>query len=198
MKEMKHPTVRCLLKEGETLSAKISPFAKIFLCEVVGVVLRKRGSIDSHVSFEIISEDDGNWFPYTSAGASSYWLSYYMAVLLAAKQWCDKECRPADSNPDGSYGWVFKKGVKEFDSDDPVWRGEPQPKKKVTRRFNVTVEKKMYATAVIVVDAETAEEAVRAVNKKIDQGKIIEESISWNDPQTEPCSLGTTGDVDAD
>ena len=63
-------------------------------------------------------------------------------------------------------------------------------------KFNVSVEKRMYATGSVTVTARNAVAAIRIVQKKIDQGKLQTTSIDWGDTQYEDCSFYTTGDVD--
>ena len=104
--------VRTQLDPDETMAEEIRPFEKMFLCGVVGVLLRKRGPNDPHICFEIISEDDENWFPYSGGGSSSYWFDCYIAALTAAKKWCEEEALPHvgqyTHNPDIPCGWRFK------------------------------------------------------------------------------------------
>jgi hypothetical protein len=96
-------------EEHESLSVEIKPFRKIFLGRIAGVVLRERrgGKNDNHIIFEMINEDDGYWFPGDPI-ASSYWFDDYIAVLSAAKKWCEKNCDAeiCDGQP---CGWKFKK-----------------------------------------------------------------------------------------
>jgi hypothetical protein len=82
----------------------IKPFDVMFLGNVVGVVLRKRGVNDRHICFEIIMEDDGNWFPYSGDDSSSVWFDDYLRVLSEAKAWCERKT-VVDS---GGFGWRFK------------------------------------------------------------------------------------------
>ena len=108
--------VRMRLGHDESMSEEIRPFARMFLGSVCGVVLRKRGP-DDHICFEIISEDDEYWFPY-SAGSSSYWLPDYRRVLRAAEAWCRMKALPDmyQHHPDGpkvQYGWKFLPGTEQ-------------------------------------------------------------------------------------
>jgi len=64
-------------------------------------------------------------------------------------------------------------------------------------KFTVSVEKRLYCTGSIEVNAENADQAVQAVQILIDQGKIQTTEIkNWSDPEYEDCSFTTTGDVD--
>jgi hypothetical protein len=88
--------------------------SKCVICNIVGVVLRPRGKNDPHICFELISEDDECWFPYSGSGSSSFWFDCYTAVLAAARTWCEKEALPDmvgehDNNMKRQYGWKFKK-----------------------------------------------------------------------------------------
>lgn len=108
--------IRRFLNHDESMSDDIRPFAFMFLNDIVGVVLRKRGTNDDFICFEVISEDDAYWFPYTGNGSSSYWLDNYIAVLQSAKDWCDKKAI------EDQWGYTFKEGTQERRSDDPFWR----------------------------------------------------------------------------
>lgn len=79
------------------------PYKKLFLGKCHGVILRKRGRNDSHVCFQLIVEDDEQWFMSKSGISSSYWLDDCISVLQAAKEWIEKNCKP-----DGNHGWKFK------------------------------------------------------------------------------------------
>lgn len=104
----KNLIVRNALSAAETLSHDIKPFEQIFLCGVTGIALRARGRIDRHICFEIISEDDGHWFPASGEGTSSYWIDAFIATLTAAREWCEQNALP-DVNEDGiQYGWKFQ------------------------------------------------------------------------------------------
>lgn len=98
--------IRNELCEDESLSVAFKPFKKMFLGGVSGVLLRPRGVSDPHICFEIISEDDGFWFPYTGNGASSSWFDDTIAVLAAAKAWCEQNAIP-DVHEGRQYGWIF-------------------------------------------------------------------------------------------
>lgn len=63
-------------------------------------------------------------------------------------------------------------------------------------KFNVSVEKRMYATGSVSVTARDADGAIRKVRTLIDQGKLQTTSVEWNEPQYEDSSFDATGDVD--
>jgi hypothetical protein len=97
--------IRTKLDENETMSEDIRPFEKMFLGNIVGVLLHKRGQNDPHVCFQIIHEDDGYWFLSTNY-MSAAWLEDWLNVLQAVKEWCTKNCEP--QGPNGAFGWKFK------------------------------------------------------------------------------------------
>ena len=63
-------------------------------------------------------------------------------------------------------------------------------------KFNVSVEKKMYATGVVEVDANSADEAQEKVEKSINSGALEMSTVEWDEPEYEYGSFATTGDVD--
>lgn len=53
-------------------------------------------------------------------------------------------------------------------------------------KFTVSVEKRLYSTGTIEVDAENADQAVEAVQIMIDQGNLQTTEIkNWSDPEYE-------------
>ena len=62
-------------------------------------------------------------------------------------------------------------------------------------KFEVSVEKRMYATGSITVDCDTAEQAVELVETKIANGVLQTTDVEWGDEQYEDGSFCTTGDV---
>lgn len=104
--------IRMHLDKEETMAIEIKPFERMFLNQVVGVVLRKRGPQDDHICFEVISEDDGHWYPCFSGGTSSFWFDAYLEVLSAAKKWCEAKAVPHTNQyqhaPERPCGWRFK------------------------------------------------------------------------------------------
>ena len=65
-------------------------------------------------------------------------------------------------------------------------------------KFEVSVEKRMYATGVVVVDCDGPDEAIDLVESQIASGLLQTTSVEWGDPQYEDSSFATTGDVDCD
>lgn len=62
--------------------------------------------------------------------------------------------------------------------------------------FTVSVEKKLYCTGNVVIEADNADEAIEKVDEQIKKGTLQMNNIEWDDPEYEDCSFGTTGDVD--
>ncbi|MFA7219072.1 MAG: hypothetical protein WC119_00910 [Synergistaceae bacterium] len=69
-------------------------------------------------------------------------------------------------------------------------------KKSNLKWFDVSVEKKMYATGKIRFKAENSDMALQIVRNKIEIGEIQTSEVEWDEPQYEYCSFDTTGDVD--
>ena len=63
-------------------------------------------------------------------------------------------------------------------------------------KFNVSVEKRMYATGVVEVDANSADEAQEKVEESINSGALEMSTVGWGEPEYEYGSFATTGDVD--
>jgi len=63
-------------------------------------------------------------------------------------------------------------------------------------KFEVSVEKRMYATGKVTVDCDTADQAIALVENQIANGVLQTTAVDWNDAQYEDCSFATTGDVD--
>lgn len=104
--------VRGTLDVFESMSDKIKPYEKAFFGGITGILLRKRGSNDPHIIFEIIYEDDGYWFAAREShnnSTSSSWFSDYLLVLTEAIKWCEKNCDPDIVEESGiQYGWKFR------------------------------------------------------------------------------------------
>lgn len=76
---------------------------KSFRGSCFGVNLVKRGPDDPHICFQIIVEDDENWFDREQSNGSSFWIDELIEQLTAAKQYMN-----ANTLPDGQYGFKFK------------------------------------------------------------------------------------------
>jgi hypothetical protein len=63
-------------------------------------------------------------------------------------------------------------------------------------KFKVSVEKRMYCTGAVEVEAQDADAALEEVKSQINMGALQTDSVEWDDPEYEDCSLTTTGDVD--
>ena len=63
-------------------------------------------------------------------------------------------------------------------------------------KFKVSVEKRLYATGVVEVDCDNADQAVELVENQIDNGVLQTTTVEWSDARYEDCSFATTGDVD--
>jgi len=64
------------------------------------------------------------------------------------------------------------------------------------KTFQVSVEKRMYATGIVEIEAENADEATKKVLDKIVEGEINTSDIEWSEPEYEEMSFDITGDVD--
>lgn len=94
------------LQPWEHVSEKVKPYKKIFLGGQFGIVLKNRGENDNHVCFQILNEDDGNWF-ISETGTSSSWLDDLKYVLTETEKWIKKNCEP-DLYDGRQFGWKFK------------------------------------------------------------------------------------------
>jgi len=63
-------------------------------------------------------------------------------------------------------------------------------------KFKVSVEKRMYCTGAVEVEAQDADAAQEDVQEHINRGTLQTTTVEWNDPEYEDCSFATTGDVD--
>ncbi len=84
---------------------------KAFLGSCKGIGLRKRGERDRHVTFTVLTEDDGTWFATDSGASSSYWMGELAQTLKSALAWIKRNCEPDLHSPDlhsvVQYGWKF-------------------------------------------------------------------------------------------
>jgi hypothetical protein len=62
--------------------------------------------------------------------------------------------------------------------------------------FKVSVEKRMYATGIVIVNADNAEQAQEMVDDQIRKGVLQTTAVNWDPPYYEECSFTTTGDVE--
>ena len=64
-----------------------------FLGSCFGVILTRRGREDPHICFQIVVEDDGNWFVSETSG-DSYWLTELHEQMGRAIEWCKNHAEP--------------------------------------------------------------------------------------------------------
>ena len=62
--------------------------------------------------------------------------------------------------------------------------------------YKVSVEKRLYQTAIVEIDASSEEEAIRLVQQKIDNGRLVDKDVAWGELMYEDGTFTTTGDVD--
>jgi len=63
-------------------------------------------------------------------------------------------------------------------------------------KYKVSVEKRLYTTGIVEVEASTADEAIELVEEQIAKGYLQTTAVKWDDPTYEDDSFVTTGDVD--
>jgi len=83
---------------------------KLFLGQIIGIAIHKRGIEDNHLCISIIKQDDEYWFgEYNSMCSSSYWLEEYIELLMAAKEWLQNNAEQDLQEETGRiYGWKMK------------------------------------------------------------------------------------------
>ena len=74
-----------------------------FLGSCFGVILTRRGREDPHICFQIVVEDDGNWF-VSENGGDSYWLAELHEQMGRAIEWCKNNAQPDKRN----IGWKVR------------------------------------------------------------------------------------------
>lgn len=94
--------IRLELDEFETISRSINETVATFFGNCVGIRLTKRGLDDDHICFEVLCEDDLNWFPSRN-GFSTHWLSEFLEVSKAAHDWLRE-----NADRDGNHGWKVR------------------------------------------------------------------------------------------
>lgn len=55
-----------------------------------GIVLTPRGKDDNAVMFQVVTEDDGNWFKDEKSDGNAYWIPDLLAQLIHAKDWLEE------------------------------------------------------------------------------------------------------------
>lgn len=63
-------------------------------------------------------------------------------------------------------------------------------------KFTVSVEKRLYATGAVEIEAENADKAIEIVEERINKGELQTTAIEWGESEYEDMSFKTTGDVD--
>lgn len=63
-------------------------------------------------------------------------------------------------------------------------------------KCKVSVEKRMYATGVVEVDCDNAEQAFDQVQREIADGHLLDTDIEWSEPVYEGGSMTATEDID--
>ena len=99
--------IRTILESDETVDRSHYKEIITFYGEQKAIRLVWRGDRDSHICFEVLSEDDGHWFLMNQGGgssSSSYWVPDLRKVLLAAEKWMKKNANPDICN-NHQYGY---------------------------------------------------------------------------------------------
>jgi len=99
------------VSEYQEISHIEGNYEQVFLGEVYGIGLARRGPNDHHVCFYILAGDDGLWRRKSGSSSSSSWFSDLVQVIGRAEQWCKEFCDP-DINDDRQYGWKFREAAK--------------------------------------------------------------------------------------
>lgn len=63
-------------------------------------------------------------------------------------------------------------------------------------KYLVSVQKCMYSTGKVEVEADNEVDAIDDVQERINKGELQTTGVEWGDMVYEDCSFGTTGDVD--
>lgn len=71
-----------------------------------GIKLIKRGENDNHICFQILTEDDGDWFVDGTNLASCYWIDDLIEQLQRAKAYI--QTQEPFIHDDKQYGYAFK------------------------------------------------------------------------------------------
>ena len=65
-------------------------------------------------------------------------------------------------------------------------------------KYKVNVEKRLYVTGQVEIEASSKSEAIELIQKQIDTGELQTTSVEWNDPQYEDCSFDVADEEDFD
>lgn len=66
----------------------------------------------------------------------------------------------------------------------------------MSRTFEVMVERRLYVTGSVFVEAEDHDAAIELVESQIDSGELQTTAVDWCDPSYEECSFMATGDAE--
>lgn len=64
-------------------------------------------------------------------------------------------------------------------------------------KYDVRVEKRMYATGIVTIDADDSRDAIDVVQTQIDRGELQTTAVDWGDVRYEDLSFETTGDAES-
>lgn len=89
-------------------------------------------------------------------------------------------------------------GITKKQEEQHLRDGKKSKRKtsKALTTFEVSVEKRMYATGIVTVKAKTADQAVQMVQDQIVKGELQTTAVDWGDPEYEDDSFMVTWDVD--
>jgi len=91
--------------------------------------------------------------------------------------------------------WFESKVSLEGESGE-VGAGQPLIADPPTRKYKVTVEKYMYSSGFVEVEAADSDSAIDFVQYKIESGELSMDSIDWGAPIYEEGTFNTSGDCD--
>jgi len=106
-------TIRTEFNEDDSIDSAslqtIMDAKKVFLGNIHGYALTKRGQNDNHVLVTLLSYDNDHWRVKNGMVVySTSWIQEEIALLQAIETWCEQNCEP-DTVYDGKqYGWEFK------------------------------------------------------------------------------------------
>ena len=88
-----------------TINQPQNAYVEESLCRVFAIIfgsqfairLVARGPNDNHICYEILHEDDGNWF-LSEASTSSYWLPDLINVCKQTEEWMKANAVPDIQN----------------------------------------------------------------------------------------------------
>lgn len=63
-------------------------------------------------------------------------------------------------------------------------------------KYGVSVEKRLYATGIVTVEAESEDDAIAQVEADIVAGRLQTTAVEWGELEYEDSTFQTTGDVD--